>query len=160
VAHDEGEAQPVPAGVLHIRLACAEDASALLALLSQLHDETEPTEPTEALRDTLGRILATRGRVLLIAELEGTAVGTLDLLVVENLTRGARPWAAIENFVVDRAHRRLGVGRALLDAAVEIASNAGCFKLQLVSHGSRTAAHAVYERAGFDAPARGFRRYL
>jgi GNAT superfamily N-acetyltransferase len=148
------------AGALRVRRADRDDLGAVLALLSELHEQEPPLQPDDAAAETFERMLASPGRVLLLAEAGGAAVGTLDLLVVENLTRGARPWAVIENFVVDRAHRRMGIGSALLGAAAEIAREAGAFKLQLVSHARREAAHAAYERAGFDAPVRGFRRYL
>ena len=145
---------------LRVRRADVEDLDALLELLSQLHEEEPPLAPGPGRLAALAGILSAPGRVLLLAEGDGLAIGTLDLLVVENLTRGGRPWATIENLVVDRAHRRLGAGGALLSAATEIAREAGCYKLQLVSHSRRAGAHAFYEQAGFDAPATGFRQYL
>jgi len=145
---------------LRVRRADVEDLQALLGLLSQLHEDEPPLGPGPARLAALDRILSAPGRVLLLAEGEGLAIGTLDLLIVENLTRGGRPWATIENLVVDRAHRRLGAGGALLSAATEIAREAGCYKLQLVSHSRRAGAHALYEQAGFDALVTGFRQYL
>jgi GNAT superfamily N-acetyltransferase len=146
---------------LVVRSAAAEDLAELLALLSQLHEHEAPQTVTDELRATFAEILASGGRAVLVACRDGAIVGTLDLLVVANLTRGGRPWAGIENVVVDAVCRRQGIGRALLDVAADVAREAGCTKLQLVSHDRRgAAADELYSRSGFTAPVRGYRRYL
>jgi GNAT superfamily N-acetyltransferase len=145
---------------LVVRSANAEDLADLLALLSQLHEQEAPQSVTDDLSSTFAEILAERMRALLVACRDSVIVGTLDLLVVANLTRGGRPWAGIENVVVDAPCRRQGIGRALLEVAADVAGEAGCSKLQLVSHDRRGAAHQLYSQAGFTAPVRGYRRYL
>jgi GNAT superfamily N-acetyltransferase len=145
---------------LLVRRAVAEDLPDLLALLAQLHEEEAPQSVSEELSATFAEILASRMRALLVASRDGALVGTLDLLVVANLTRGGRPWAGIENVVVDAACRRRGVGRALISVAVDVAREAGCSKLQLISREERGPAHELYIRSGFTDPVRGFRRYL
>ncbi len=47
---------------------------------------------------------------------------------VPNLTRGARPYALVENVVTHTDYRRLGFGRAVLRAAMDAAWAAGCYK--------------------------------
>jgi len=79
---------------------------------------------------------------------------------MENLTRGGRPWAGIENLVVDAESRREGIASALIQTALDLAREVGCYKVQLVSHERRSAAHDLYRRAGFEVPVRGYRRYL
>ncbi len=98
--------------------------------------------------------------MILLAVPDGHPAGTLELLIVEGITRGGRPWAQVENVVVDTAHRRRGIGAALMEAALGIAREAGCAKVQLVSNERRGPAHAMYRAAGFSAPVVGFRRYL
>jgi GNAT superfamily N-acetyltransferase len=66
----------------------------------------------------------------------------------------------VENVVVTAGHRRAGVGAALLRAAVTMAREAGCYKVQLLSRAERRAAHAFYESRGFRAVAQGYRLYL
>jgi N-acetylglutamate synthase-like GNAT family acetyltransferase len=88
---------------------------------------------------------------VLVADCAGTVAGTLDCAVLPNLTRGARPFMLIEN---------VGVGSALLAAAVGLARQAGRDKLQLLSRAGRHTAHAFYQAAGFQAVAQGYRRYL
>lgn len=99
-------------------------------------------------------------RSVLVAERRGQIIGTLDLLVVANLTHDAQSWAIVDNLVVDPACRRGGVGRALMEEAVDRASRAGCYKIELLSHENGSGAHAFYESVGFANSAQGFRRYL
>ncbi len=99
-------------------------------------------------------------RSVLVAERRGQIIGTLDLLVVANLTHDAQSWAVVDNVVVDAACRRSGVGRALMEEAVDRASRAGCYKIELLSHESRLGAHAFYRSLNFVNSAEGFRRYL
>jgi len=148
-----------PTGVdAHVRRARRDDLDGLLGLLSQL--QGQPIRRTEALARTYAQMLAQPGRAILLAERAGRPAGTLGLLIVPSLTHGARPWATIENVIVDEAHRRHGVGRALIEAALGLAREADCCKAQLVSHVRRTEAHALYEGTGFEVPVRGFRRQL
>jgi GNAT superfamily N-acetyltransferase len=145
---------------LLVRRAVSDDLPDLLALLSQLHEAETPPLAGEALISTFAEILASRTRAILIASRDDGIVGTLDLFVMANLTRSGRPWAGIENVVVDMAHRRQGIGGALMAVAADIARRAGCYKLQLVSNHRRDAAHELYSHTGFTAPVRGYRRYL
>jgi hypothetical protein len=46
-----------------------------------------------------------------------------------------------------------------MDAVVRTARRAGAYKVQLMSADGREA-HSFYEAIGFEARARGFRRYL
>ncbi|MEU1590413.1 GNAT family N-acetyltransferase [Micromonospora sp. NPDC005710] len=103
---------------------------------------------------------AQRGRRLLLAVAGDTLVGTLDTLVAPNLTHGARPYMVVENVVVAPEWRRRGVARALLLTALDDATAAGCYKVQLVSHAARTDAHRFYASLGFARSAVGYRRYL
>lgn len=145
---------------LMVRRAIPDDLSDVVALLSQLHEDEAPPLVGEDLTSTFAEILSSRTRALLVASRDGATVGTLDLFAMANLTRGGRPWAGIENLVVDVACRQQGIGRALVAVAVDTALEAGCYKVQLVSHHKRDAAHALYSHTGFTAPVRGYRRYL
>lgn len=142
-----------------VRPAAEGDLAAVLALLAELHDDDAPLDPAVA-ASTFAAIRADPLRRLLVAWADGEAAGTLDVVVVPNLTRGARPYAVIENVVVAARFRRRGIGGALLDAAVAHARAERCYKLQLISAARRDAAHAFYEASGFSPDFQGYRRYL
>lgn len=144
---------------VHVRPASEADVPALLELYAELHP-ADPRPPAQTALDVWRAIQAQAGRTVLVAESAGTVIGTVDCAVLPNLTRGARPFALIENVVVTAGRHRSGVGSALLEAAVSLARQAGCYKVQLLSRAERHAAHAFYESHGFRAVAQGYRRYL
>ena len=76
-------------------------------------------------------------------------VGTCTLTVIPNLTRNGRSYGIIENVVTDERHRRQGIGKALLQAALERAWTAGCYKVTLTTGSRRPETLAFYEGAGF-----------
>jgi GNAT superfamily N-acetyltransferase len=144
-------------GDVEVRGAVPEDFEALDRLLGFL---VAPEDRQPGGRAAFGRILADRRRMMLVATRHGRLVGTLDVVLVDNVTHGGAPWVGVENVVADPDERRSGVGRALMDGAFALARGAGCYKVQLLSGAHRAETHRFYEAMGFDAPVRGFRRYL
>jgi GNAT superfamily N-acetyltransferase len=140
-----------------IRPATGADLDALRRLLAELHPDDEPVADPAG---TWRRIEEQPGRTILVADRGGELLGTVDLAILPNLTRGGRPFMLVENVVVAAAARRAGVGRLLLSAAVERARAAGCYKAQLLSRKDRAAAHAFYEACGLRPVAAGYRIYL
>ena len=141
-----------------VRAAERDDLPALLELYRELH-RADPVVDEDTAEAVWAQMEAQPGRTVLVADTGTRIVGTVDTYVVANLTRGARPILFIENVIVTADHRRAGVGRRLLDAALEIARSAGCYKIQLLS-AADPPAPAFYEANGFRAIARGYRRYL
>lgn len=144
---------------MNVRRASQGDLDALLRLYTQLSPENAATERSRAAL-AFEQITSSPGVSLLVAESGDTVVGTVTLVVVPNLTHHAQPWAQVENMVVDESVRGSGVGRQLLEKCVELAREAGCYKLQLQSASQRTEAHRFYARLGFEDTSAGFRKYL
>lgn len=149
-----------------IRAAIRSDLGAILRLLRELGEgDTTPAGAGNARMSSAAvrswtRIETDPDRTVLVAERRGQIIGTLDLILVANLTHDAQPWAIVDNVVVDTAARRAGVGRALIEEALDRATRSGCYKVELLSHESRRGAHAFYRALGFENSAEGFRRYL
>ncbi len=106
------------------------------------------------------RITALPNQQFLVAEKDGFVVGTLFLQISPNLSHDARPWAVLENLVVDSRFRGLGLGRLLVEHALTACRDAGCYKVQLLSSNKRKVAHQFYRSLGFGESAVGFRKYL
>jgi GNAT superfamily N-acetyltransferase len=100
---------------------------------------------------------AAAGQQLLVAERRGRIIGTLVLVIAPNLSHHSKPYAIIENVVVDESQRSKGVGEALIGHAVAEAQRAGCYKVSLTSNKRRTEAHRFYERLGFKRTHEAFR---
>lgn len=135
------------------------DLDALLGLYEQLSDSNAGTDRGRA-EAALRTVIDRDGLSLLIAEINGRTVGTVTLVIVPNLTHNARPWAQVENMVVEESLRGTGAGRALMGECIRLAREAGCYKLQLQSAEGRTGAHRFYEHLGFEDTSAGFRLYL
>ncbi len=84
-----------------------------------------------------------------VAERAGAVVGSLALLIMDNLGHMGAPSAIVEDVVVDPACHRQGIGRAMLTYALDIARRRGCYKLALSANNKRIKAHALYESLGF-----------
>lgn len=82
-------------------------------------------------------------QILLLARLDGTAVGCCTL-VVESAGLGE-----IKRFFIDKAARGLGLGRRLLNAAEALARSRGISRLQLDTQASLTEARALYASHGY-----------
>ncbi len=147
---------------VRVREATPTDLDALMGLYEQLTGSPEERMPAPAPdpREVIEQIIAAPARSLLVAELDGELVGTVDMLIAPNLTHHAQPWALVENVVVAESARRRGVGRALMLRAIELARAARCYKVNLISGNERTGAHDFYRSLGFEAIGQGFKTYL
>ena len=96
----------------------------------------------------------------MVAEAGGRIAGSATLIIVPNLTHQGRPYAIVENVVVDQTQRGGGIGELLMRHAIEAAGRAGCYKLSLTSNRRREDAHRFYERLGFVATHEGYRLEL
>ncbi|MFJ7312973.1 GNAT family N-acetyltransferase [Pseudomonas sp. NPDC098747] len=76
----------------------------------------------------------------------GSILGALTLIHFR-IPTGVRAW--IEDVVVDASARGQGVGKALIEAAIEKSHNLGAKTLDLTSNPDRESAHRLYERVGF-----------
>lgn len=93
----------------------------------------------------LEEITKSDNMTLFIAEDEGI-VGTLTL-AIQKIPTGKKAW--IEDVVVDGSARGKGIGKKLIQHAIEYASESGVTKIDLTSSPFRTAANKLYEKMGF-----------
>lgn len=77
-------------------------------------------------------------------------VGSYALLVMHKLGHQGTPCAIVEDVVVSAPNRGQGIGRQMMEHALCLAREAGCYKLALSSNLKRTRAHAFYESLGFE----------
>lgn len=135
------------------RIATKADLTGLLALYRQLTpedlllDESRSQSIWDSIEanDDLRYFVAVDGQKL---------VSTCNIAIVPNLTRNGASWAIIENVVTDEAYRRQGIGKRLMEMAIEFAKSRGCYKLCLLSNSTRAGAHKFYEELGFSGSAK------
>jgi GNAT superfamily N-acetyltransferase len=95
----------------------------------------------------LSRILSRSDQQLLVAELDGHPVGWVHAVISEHVESGA--FVLIGGLVVDRNHRRKGIGSMLIAQAEAWARQQGCSIVRLWSSSVRTASHRFYEDLGY-----------
>lgn len=130
-----------------VREAGEEDLPGLLELYLSLHETAIPD--ADAVRPAWKKILADADHHLLLLEENGVPVASCVCVIVPNLTRNARPYALIENVVTREGRRGRGLATACLRKAVELAREANCYKVMLLTGSKDPATLAFYRRAGF-----------
>lgn len=98
-------------------------------------------------REALGRLLA-QPCAALLAALDGERIVGVLTLVWYDVPSGRKGW--VEDVVVDAGERGRGVGRRLVEKALELARSEGVQHLMLTSNPARRAAHALYRTCGFE----------
>lgn len=86
---------------------------------------------------------------LIVAELDGAVVGTLQITFTPSISFQGGKRATVESVRVDEKYRGQGIGRALMLFAIERAREEGCISMQLTTNMERTDAHRFYENLGF-----------
>ncbi|MET9628503.1 GNAT family N-acetyltransferase [Lentzea sp. NPDC006480] len=88
-------------------------------------------------------------RATFVAELDGKAIGMMNLALFERMPKPGRPasrWAYLGNAFVLAAHRNRGIGTTLLNAAIAHARDQHCARI-VMSPSERSV--PFYQRAGF-----------
>jgi ribosomal protein S18 acetylase RimI-like enzyme len=133
-----------------IRQGRPDDAVAVAGLLIQL-GEVGHGQPDPRVEDRFRSMLESPDYLLLVAENEGgQVIGLLDASQRWTLWH-AGPCVLIEELVVDREARRQGVGRALIEAAIDWARAQGCSEIGLGTETYNLSAQAFYRKLGFDS---------
>ena len=143
------------------RQANADDLPSILTLLAddklgQGREETGSTPHPDylaafdAIRDDPNQFLA-------VFELDGRIAGCLQLSFIPGLSRRGAWRGQIESVRVEISQRGTGLGREMINWAIETCRNRGCRLIQLTSDKSRTEALAFYRSLGFIASHDGFK---
>jgi GNAT superfamily N-acetyltransferase len=146
-----------------IREATRDDVPAIVALLADDELGRDREDPADPLPDAYWAAydaIAVDPRNLLVVLDDGEVVGTLQLTFIPSLTfRGG--WRAQVEAVRVTPHRRGdGLGRRLLEWAVDEARRRGCHLIQLTTNVARPEAAAFYASLGFARTHAGMKRYL
>jgi GNAT superfamily N-acetyltransferase len=132
-----------------LRPARADDLAGIQELYRHLNAEDPPADPDKA-GAAWASLLNSGLTTVLVAEIGGELAASCTLVVIPNISRGARPYALIENVVTHAGHRRKGLGHAVLAAALGRAWEAGCYKVMLATGSRQEGTLRFYEGAGFE----------
>lgn len=130
-----------------IRRAGVEDAEPAARLLHDFNTEfSAPTPGVEALTGRLRALLGANAATVLLAGEPPYGIAVLRLrpaLWTDGLD------AYLEELYVEPGRRGQGIGRALLNAAIEAARGAGATRMEVGTSEADAAARGLYESCGF-----------
>ncbi len=86
---------------------------------------------------------------LFVADFENEIIGTFALLIMDNLGHMGTPAAVLEDIGISAKFQGKGIGKKLMEFAMNEAKNKGCYKMTLSSNLKRESAHAFYDSLGF-----------
>lgn len=128
---------------IQIRSIREEDAEAAADLCEQLGYPADAATVSGRIQ----QIAADRNRAVLVARLNDTLVGWIDLSLEYHLQ--SAPAALIGGLVVADSARGQGIGRELCLAAEDWARGCGVTRIRVRSNAIRERAHAFYLRDGY-----------
>ncbi len=131
-----------------IRPATRDDLPAVLALYAHLETDGTTTDLAHAQR-LFERMDRYPSYTLYVAVVEGVVRGAFELLIMDNLAHGGAPSGIGEDVAVDAGWRGHGLGKQMMQFAMDQCRSAGCYKLMLSANLIREGAHQFYESVGF-----------
>ncbi len=135
-----------------VRAAGPADAPAVAKLLVEFNGEGLPAEALARRMEEVQDL-----ETAFLGEWSGEAAGLLVLRLTPTLS-GVDDWAEITEMYVRPQFRRKGIGRALMEAALDCGRRRGCREFHLLVDSSNVAAQAFYTELGFQVDSWEMRR--
>lgn len=144
---------------LIFRTARRQDVPAIVAMLADdpLGAKREGDPSDERYLHAFDRIDADPHDELIVAEVGGKVVGTMQLTYLAGLSRLGAERCQIEAVRVAASTRGMGLGGKMVTWGIGRARARGCAMVQLTSDNSRTDAHRFYDALGFTASHVGYK---
>ena len=149
---------------INIREAKREDVAAIVRLLADddLGSKRELYEDPLSLQyySAFDEIKSDNNAHLIVAEVNGKVIGTLQFNFISYLTYQGGRRAQIESVRVDSSYKRQGIGRMMLEYAILKAKENRCHLVQLTTNKERPSALEFYKTLGFVPSHEGLKLHL
>jgi GNAT superfamily N-acetyltransferase len=132
-----------------INLVEEKDLPSILALYSELEFLVDIPYPIERANTIFSKIRSYPDYHIYIATCEGKIVGSFALLIMDNLAHFGAKSGVVEDVVVAKQWQNKGIGKQMMNFAIQKCKDAGCYKLTLSSNIKREDAHKFYESLNF-----------
>ena len=146
------------------RKATLDDLGAIVAMLADDElgrgREIVETPPADCYVQAFKAIDADPNQNLIVATENGAIVGTMQLTFLPGISRKGQWRGQIEAVRIASSHRGEGLGRRMMEWAIEQCRARGCGLVQLTSDKSRRDAHRFYDNLGFVASHEGYKLKL
>ncbi len=141
---------------MEIRKIELNDLDRVFELLNELY---ESKLKYEKFKEIYNLKLKDTNSYYIVAILNNKIVGILTSEIQVKLHR-AKKQSFIEDLIVDKEYRRQGIGKALLQNAVDYAKENDCEVIELTSYIKNESAHRFYEDNSFIKHSYKFKQYL
>lgn len=149
---------------LTIRKANLKDVPKIIELLADdklgKNRESPGAKLPQEYFDAFAKIEADKNQELIVVEREGEIIGTLQLSFIQYLTHRGSLRAQIEGVRIRSDMRSLGIGKSMIEWAVQRAKERKAHMLQLTTDKQRKGAIAFYLELGFQATHEGMKLIL
>jgi GNAT superfamily N-acetyltransferase len=136
---------------MNIDIATMKDAAALVTMAVTFRNHLERDTPTQAqFEQSITVLLNSPDARFLIAANDEGPMGYVLLRFRYSMWVGGDE-ATIEDLFVDPTRRKNGVGRALIEAALQAATAHGCLSVCLDTNEFNVASTTIYTQLGFNA---------
>lgn len=132
-----------------IREAQKTDLANILNLYATVLDKGETLSLPEA-ELHFEKMMSYPNYKVFVAENEHQIIGTFALLIMDNLAHIGTPSGVVEDVVVAENHQNQGIGKEMMQFALNRCRAFGCYKMVLSSNLKRIEAHQFYENLGFE----------
>jgi GNAT superfamily N-acetyltransferase len=102
-------------------------------------------------RPVFESIIESESNSLIIAEINNAVVSSCYLNIIPNLTRNTRLYAVIENVITDQNYRNRGIGKAIMQYAINRTWEAGCYKVMLLTGRKEESTLEFYKSCGLES---------
>ena len=120
----------------------------ILELYKQLLPEENPIDII--LANKIWDEIEKNGTKYFIAMEDNKIISSCYLAIISNLTRSGKSNGFIENVITDEKYRKKGIGKKIIEMAIEYGKRNNCYKIILQSSFKRKENHVFYEKCGFD----------
>lgn len=124
------------------------ELEALLTLYKYLNPEDPPVDE-QILYAIWDQFIHDPKITCIVVEEGGQLIASCTLVMVPNLTRSARPYGLIENVITHPNFRKRGIGKQILQHALNLAWEQNAYKVMLLTGRNDEKVFQFYENAGF-----------
>jgi len=134
---------------VEIQEATDKDLGFILSLFKQPDVDNNKILSVEKAKKVFNRIQSYPCYKIYVARAGDKIVGTFSLLIMDKLAHMGVPSGVVEDVVVHKEWQGKGIGKKMMEFAMNLCKKMGCYKLMLSSDIKREVAHNFYESLGF-----------
>lgn len=148
----------------NIRKACYDDVPSIIRLLAddplgkqrESYSDPLPQKYYAAFAD----IDADKNNYLIVVEVDNKIIGTSQLTIITHLTYQGGKRGQIEGVRIDESYRGHGIGKLMIEWAINKAREVGCHLIQLTMDKKRLETIEFYKKLGFVASHEGMKLHF